>query len=72
MTSRVEKIEALKNLVAEEISSIVEAAYTDEVSDLDMLTKHQKRLSDLIKIYQAVEIAETNNKQGTYNLSNIR
>ena len=71
MTSRVEKIEALKNLVAEEISGIVETAYSDEVNDLDKLASHQTRLADLVKIYQAVEIAETTNRQGTYNLGNI-
>ncbi|MEP7453123.1 hypothetical protein [Phyllobacterium sp. SB3] len=71
MTNRVEKIEALKNLVAEEISGIVEAVYADEVSDLDKLANHQTRLTDLVKIYQAAEIAETTNKQGTYNLGNI-
>lgn len=71
MTSRVEKIEALKNLVAKEISGIVETAYANEVNDLHQLASHQTRLADLVKIYQAVEIAETTKRQGTYNLGNI-
>ncbi|MGH6860891.1 MAG: hypothetical protein ACRECY_11570 [Phyllobacterium sp.] len=71
MASRVEKIETLKNLVAEEISGIVDTVYAEEVGDLDHLASHQARLADLVKIYQAAEIAETTNRQGTYNLGNI-
>ena len=71
MADRAEKFGELKALVADRISTILESAYPGNVTDLNALEGHTDQISDLVTLYRAIEIAETTNKQGTYNLGNI-
>ncbi|MBA8877403.1 hypothetical protein [Phyllobacterium myrsinacearum] len=71
MTTRVEKIGEVKNLVADQISAILEAAYPSDVSDLTALDGHNDKIADLVTLYRAMEIAETSNRQSVFNLGNI-
>ena len=71
MVDRAEKFGELKNLVANRISTILESAYPDSVTDLNEQNSHTDQISTLVTLYRAIEIAETTHKQGTYNLGNI-
>ncbi|HTF64339.1 MAG TPA: hypothetical protein VK638_16775 [Edaphobacter sp.] len=71
MVDRAEKFGELKTLVADRISTILEGAYPGNVIDLKARDSHTEQISDLVTLYRAIEIAETTNKQGMYNLGNI-
>ncbi|TXR49987.1 hypothetical protein [Phyllobacterium endophyticum] len=71
MATRAEKIDALKALVASQISDILDTAYPAEAVDITPLMERKGELAGLVALYRAAEIAESANKQGTYNLGNI-
>ncbi|MBB3235361.1 hypothetical protein [Phyllobacterium endophyticum] len=71
MATRAEKIDALKALVASQISDILDTVYPAEAVDITPLMERKGELAGLVALYHAAEIAESANKQSTYNLGNI-